>query len=72
MQFENVHLQSRNDRDDHIDIDFSYIMRGTEGNFEKRDGRSSENLGQPYDISSVIHKDHRRFVKDVMTKRNRN
>lgn len=53
-------LQSRDDRDGYIDIDFSYIMRGTEGNFEKRDERSSENLGQPYDISSVIHKAHRR------------
>ncbi|PAV85800.1 hypothetical protein WR25_14388 [Diploscapter pachys] len=63
-QFENVHLQSRNDRDDHIDIDFSYIMRGTEGNFEKRDGRSSENLGQPYDISSVMHYGSRAFSRD--------
>lgn len=47
------HEQSRYDRDDYIDIDFSFIFSGTQYNFAKRNPQNSENLGQRYDLGFV-------------------
>ncbi|WKY17211.1 hypothetical protein Q1695_001659 [Nippostrongylus brasiliensis] len=58
------HEQSRDDRDQHIRIQTSRIIRGTEGNFAKRSAASSDNMGQPYDLGSVMHYGPKAFTSD--------
>ncbi|CAB3401189.1 unnamed protein product [Caenorhabditis bovis] len=58
------HEQSRVDRDDYIAIVSQYITRGTEGNFAKRTPATSDNLGQPYDLGSVMHYGAKSFSYD--------
>ncbi|XP_074854638.1 embryonic protein UVS.2-like [Carettochelys insculpta] len=47
-----LHEQARSDRDDHVKIQWEYIQAGEQGNFGKI---NSNNLGLPYDYSSVMH-----------------
>ncbi|KHJ86697.1 astacin [Oesophagostomum dentatum] len=58
------HEQSRTDRDDYIRIINDRIIRGTEGNFEKRTSLNSDNIGQPYDLGSVMHYGSKSFTYD--------
>ncbi|XP_075423381.1 embryonic protein UVS.2-like isoform X1 [Ascaphus truei] len=46
------HEQNRSDRDKYVDIIYQYLNPGDLGNFNKTD---SDNLGLPYDYSSVMH-----------------
>uniref|UniRef100_A0A914XNJ3 Zinc metalloproteinase n=1 Tax=Plectus sambesii TaxID=2011161 RepID=A0A914XNJ3_9BILA len=55
------HEQSRRDRDYNIWINFANIFDGTQGNFEIRDARTIDNMGQPYDLGSVMHYGSRGF-----------
>ncbi|GMT31540.1 hypothetical protein PFISCL1PPCAC_22837 [Pristionchus fissidentatus] len=61
------HEQSRTDRDNHIFITPSAIIRGTEGNFQKRTPQTSDNMGQPYDLGSVMHYSPKSFTNDYNT-----
>uniref|UniRef100_A0A8C8VHH0 Metalloendopeptidase n=1 Tax=Pelusios castaneus TaxID=367368 RepID=A0A8C8VHH0_9SAUR len=47
-----LHEQARSDRDEYIKIMWEYIMAGEQGNFGKA---NSNDLGLPYDYSSVMH-----------------
>ncbi|MEE6499024.1 hypothetical protein FKM82_003291 [Ascaphus truei] len=47
-----IHEQNRSDRDQYVDIMYQYITAGDIDNFNKTD---SDNLGLPYDYSSVMH-----------------
>ncbi|XP_039389368.1 high choriolytic enzyme 1-like [Mauremys reevesii] len=47
-----LHEQARSDRDNYVKIMWQYIMAGEQGNFGKV---NSNNLGLPYDYSSVMH-----------------
>uniref|UniRef100_A0A8R1HPU0 Zinc metalloproteinase n=1 Tax=Caenorhabditis japonica TaxID=281687 RepID=A0A8R1HPU0_CAEJA len=58
------HEQSRDDRDNYISIATDKITRGTEGNFAKRTSANSDNLGQPYDLGSVMHYGAKAFSYD--------
>ncbi|CAI2356434.1 unnamed protein product [Caenorhabditis sp. 36 PRJEB53466] len=58
------HEQSRDDRDNYISIASDKITRGTEGNFAKRTPANSDNLGQPYDLGSVMHYGAKAFSYD--------
>ncbi|PIO66524.1 astacin, partial [Teladorsagia circumcincta] len=58
------HEQSRDDRDQFIRVNFARIIRGTEGNFEKRTPLTSDNMGQPYDLGSVMHYGAKAFTSD--------
>ncbi|UMM39756.1 hypothetical protein L5515_016668 [Caenorhabditis briggsae] len=58
------HEQSRDDRDNYISIVADKITRGTEGNFAKRTPANSDNLGQPYDLGSVMHYGAKAFSYD--------
>ncbi|XP_055773707.1 hatching enzyme 1.2-like [Salvelinus fontinalis] len=46
------HEQNRSDRDKYIRINWEYVERGEEPNFDKED---TDNLDIPYDYSSVMH-----------------
>ncbi|CAG7731659.1 unnamed protein product [Allacma fusca] len=56
------HEQSRDERDDHIDINFKNISPGMEFNFKKQD--NIQNLSVHYDTSSILHYGPFAFAKD--------
>uniref|UniRef100_A0A8D0L2I1 Metalloendopeptidase n=1 Tax=Sphenodon punctatus TaxID=8508 RepID=A0A8D0L2I1_SPHPU len=47
-----IHEQARSDRDNYVQIRWEYVIPRERGNFEKM---NSNNLGLPYDYSSVMH-----------------
>ncbi|KAI2655267.1 Meprin A subunit beta [Labeo rohita] len=49
------HEQSRYDRDDYVTINFTNIITGYEGNFEKYSENVTTTGGTPYDYFSVMH-----------------
>lgn len=49
------HEQSRTDRDDYVIINYPNIQPGKEGNFNKYDTETIQNLGTSYDYGSVLH-----------------
>jgi hypothetical protein len=49
------HEQSRYDRDDFVEINWSNIQPGTENNFNKYTPQQITHLGTPYDYGSVMH-----------------
>uniref|UniRef100_A0AC34FR98 Metalloendopeptidase n=1 Tax=Panagrolaimus sp. ES5 TaxID=591445 RepID=A0AC34FR98_9BILA len=58
------HEQSRYDRDDYVNVDFGFIFPGTQSNFAKRNTKNSDNLGQRYDLGSVMHYGAKAFSTD--------
>ncbi|KAG7482453.1 high choriolytic enzyme 1-like [Solea senegalensis] len=55
------HEHSRSDRDDHVIINFTNIITGTEANFYKR---NTNNLQTPYDFDSVMQYNNFAFSKN--------
>jgi len=58
------HEQSRYDRDSYIRINWGNIIRGMEYNFQKYDWNTISHLGQPYDLSSIMHYGSKAFTRD--------
>ncbi|PAV80585.1 hypothetical protein WR25_19127 [Diploscapter pachys] len=58
------HEQSRYDRDKYIILRKEWLLRGTDGNFERRTEQEIESMGLPYDIGSVMHYGQNAFTKD--------
>lgn len=49
------HEQSREDRDDYVDIIYENIIDGYESNFDKAANGTTNDFGVPYDYGSVMH-----------------
>ncbi|KAL3102513.1 hypothetical protein niasHS_001255 [Heterodera schachtii] len=58
------HEQSRTDQENYVTINYNNILSGTESNFYKRSPDTSDNLGQPYDLGSVMHYSNKAFARD--------
>uniref|UniRef100_A0A914IBS8 Zinc metalloproteinase n=1 Tax=Globodera rostochiensis TaxID=31243 RepID=A0A914IBS8_GLORO len=58
------HEQSRTDQEYYVSINYNNILPGTEYNFYKRTPDTSDNLGQPYDLGSVMHYSSKSFASD--------
>ncbi|CAI5456407.1 unnamed protein product [Caenorhabditis angaria] len=56
------HEQSRPDRDQFININEDKLMKGVQGNFEKKDDLQATDI--PYDLGSVMHYGPQAFTKD--------
>uniref|UniRef100_A0AC35FEJ5 Metalloendopeptidase n=1 Tax=Panagrolaimus sp. PS1159 TaxID=55785 RepID=A0AC35FEJ5_9BILA len=56
------HEQNRGDRDEFINVNEDFILRGTKGNFEKRYDIESTDI--PYDFGSVMHYGPQAFSND--------
>jgi tolkin protein len=50
-----IHEHSRPDRDDHVSIDVSNIVKNTEFNFEKFSTDLIDTSSMPYDYTSIMH-----------------
>lgn len=59
-----MHEQNREDRDEHIDIQWDNIVSGRQINFQKFSWKEIQNLGEKYDYGSVLHYDQYAFAKD--------
>jgi len=59
-----VHEQSRPDRDQYVKIDYTNIIAGKEGNFEKYSVDEITTSDTPYDYGSVMHYGPYGFNKD--------
>jgi hypothetical protein len=51
-----LHEQSRPDRDKYIQVDFTNIAKGMEGNYKKLDAANATDYGE-YDFNSIMHYD---------------
>ena len=49
------HEQSRNDRDEYIQIVWDNVLRGASDQFDKYSLRTISHLDEPYDYSSIMH-----------------
>ncbi len=58
------HEQSRNDRDQYIDVVYDNIIPGMEGQFQKYSLRRITHLGTQYDYGSVMHYSSRAFSRN--------
>ncbi|XP_037087445.1 zinc metalloproteinase nas-13-like [Pollicipes pollicipes] len=58
------HEQSRADRDEHVLIHWDNIRVGMEYNFHKKPWSQTLDLGEPYDVGSVLHYGPRAFAAD--------
>jgi hypothetical protein len=57
------HMQSSNDRDNFVKINYGNVMRGAEENFKKYD---SSHYGIEYDLRSIMHYGAYYFSKNKM------
>jgi len=58
------HEQGRNDRDKYIWIYWGNILPEAKGNFQKQSLKTISHLGQPYDLSSIMHYGRKAFSKN--------
>ncbi|CAL4094759.1 unnamed protein product [Meganyctiphanes norvegica] len=58
------HEQSRFDRDDHVNINWSNVITNMEYNFKKKTRSVSQDLGLAYDYASVMHYDQYAFARN--------
>ena len=58
------HEQSRADRDSHVKIHRDNIRAGMSYNFDKKPWSQTRDLGEPYDVGSVLHYGPKAFAAD--------
>ncbi|CAL4094757.1 unnamed protein product [Meganyctiphanes norvegica] len=58
------HEQSRFDRDNYVTINWSNVIKGMAYNFNKKTHSVTQDLGLPYDYSSVMHYAQYAFARD--------